>query len=86
MKIDFSSNFLKKSKKLTKKEKVVLSEKIEIFRKDPFDPRLKTHPLKGRLKGMYSFSLTYSKRTTFVFVGKNKILFINVGSHGEVYR
>ena len=86
MQIDFTSNFLKKAKKLTKKEKLILSTKIEIFRKDPYSPSLKTHPLKGKLEGMYSFSINYSIRATFVFVEKNKILFINVGTHGEVYK
>lgn len=86
MDIEFSSNFLKKAKKLPKREKELLSRKVELFREAPNDQRLRTHPLTGRLKGLYSFSLTYSKRVVFLYAGKNKTLFIDVGTHDEVYR
>lgn len=85
MEIEISSHFLRKAKKLTLNEQKNLSEKIEIFRKDPYNPSLKTHALTGKLKGLYSFSLTYSKRVVFTFVEKNKALLLDVGLHGEVY-
>ncbi|MEK7061122.1 MAG: type II toxin-antitoxin system mRNA interferase toxin, RelE/StbE family [Patescibacteria group bacterium] len=86
MEIELSSNFLRKAKKLSKKEKLLLSQKVDIFRSNPSDPRLKTHPLTGKLKGLLSFSLNYSKRITFLFLEPNKVLFFNIGSHDEVYK
>lgn len=86
MEIEFSSNFLRKAKKLSNKEKVVLSERIKTFRLNPSDPRLKTHALTGRLKGLHSFSLNYSKRAIFMYVGREKALFVDVGAHDEVYK
>jgi len=50
MEVEFSSHFLDQAKKLTQKEKEVLAEKVELFRKNPRDPRLKTHALTGKLK------------------------------------
>ena len=86
MDIELSSNFLKKTKKLSKEEKILLSGRVEIFRKNVNDSRLKTHPLTGKLKGLLSFSLNYSKRVVFVYLEKGKVLFIDVGSHNEVYK
>jgi len=86
MEIELSSNFLRKAKKLSNKEKVLLSERADIFRKNPNDPRLKTHALIGKLKGMLSFSLDYSKRVVFLYIEPNKVLFFDIGSHNEVYR
>jgi mRNA-degrading endonuclease YafQ of YafQ-DinJ toxin-antitoxin module len=86
MDVELSSNFLKKAKKLPKEEKVLLSGKVEIFRKNPNSPKLKTHALTGKLSGLLSFSLTYSKRVVFMYLEKDKALFIDVGNHDEVYR
>jgi len=86
MEIELSSRFLRKARKLSKAEQKKLSDKIEIFRLNPNDSRLKTHALTGKLKGLYSFSLSYSKRVVFTYVVKNKILLLDLGSHGEVYR
>lgn len=86
MDVELSSNFLKRAKKLSKEEKLLLSDRVEIFRKNTRDPRLRTHPLTGKLKGLLSFSLNYSKRVVFVYLGKERTLLIDVGSHDEVYK
>ncbi len=86
MEIELSSNFLRKAKKLPRKERMLLSQKVDIFRSNPSDPRLKTHPLTGKLKGLLSFSLNYSKRITFLYIEPNKVLFFDIGPHDEVYR
>ncbi|OGD04166.1 hypothetical protein A3E17_03405 [Candidatus Amesbacteria bacterium RIFCSPHIGHO2_12_FULL_48_14] len=85
MEVEFSSHFLDQAKKLTQKEKEVLAEKVELFRKNPRDPRLKTHALTGKLKGSFSFSVTYSKRAIFVLSG-NTAIFAEMGTHDHVYR
>lgn len=33
---------------------------------DPFDHRLKTHPLTGKLKGTYALSISYEYRLVFL--------------------
>lgn len=85
MEVELSSHFLKKAKKLSIEEQTKLSNKVELFRLNPSDPRLKTHALTGKLKGLYSFSATFGKRVTYEIV-ENKALFVDVGSHDEVYR
>ncbi len=85
MEVELSSNFLRKARKLSQKEKLLLSDKTEIFRADPNNPRLKTHALTGKLKGLVSFSLNYSKRVIFIHLEPDKVLFIDIGPHNEVY-
>jgi len=65
MEIEISSHFLRRVKKLTPSEQRNLSEKIEVFRKDPYDSQLKTHALRGRLRGLFAFSLNYFKESDF---------------------
>ena len=86
MEVSLSSHFLKRARMLSTKEKRLLSQRIEWFRYDIHDPRLKSHALTGKLKGMYSFSLTYGKRVTYVLTSESAALLIDVGPHETVYR
>ncbi|MEK9179161.1 MAG: type II toxin-antitoxin system mRNA interferase toxin, RelE/StbE family [Patescibacteria group bacterium] len=86
MEIHFSTHFLRQAKKLSPELRKKLSGRIEIFRKDPHDSRLRLHNLTGRLKKYHSFSLTYSIRVLLLFPKSNVALFVDIGSHDAVYR
>jgi mRNA-degrading endonuclease YafQ of YafQ-DinJ toxin-antitoxin module len=60
-------------------------ESLEIFRNDPFDQRLRTHKLSGRLKELWSFSIGYDLRIVFSFLEGDRALFVDIGTHDEVY-
>ena len=45
--------------------------KLSLFRKNAFDPKLKTHKLKGKFKNYYSFSISYAHRIVFRFIQKD---------------
>jgi mRNA-degrading endonuclease YafQ of YafQ-DinJ toxin-antitoxin module len=60
-------------------------DRVAIFQTDPFDPRLKTHRLSGQLQRFWSFSVDYDVRVVFSFIEPNQALFIDIGTHGEVY-
>ena len=60
-------------------------DRIAIFQNDPFDPRLKTHRLSGQLQGLWSFSIDYDVRVVFSFDEPHRVLFVDVGTHEEVY-
>lgn len=83
MKIYHSRKFAKRYKKLPNEIKLLAEKREEVFRKDPFDPRLKTHKLKGELSDYYSFSISCHFRIVFHFEKKD-IIFDTVGTH-EVY-
>ena len=55
---------------------------------DAFHPRLRTHKLKGKLKGSWACSARYDLRIVFRFVQYEEaeaVLLETVGTHEEVY-
>jgi len=68
-----------------KKLETRFRERVVIFQNDPFDPRLKTHKLTAQLEGLWSFSVDYDVRIIFSFVESNRALFVDIGTHAEVY-
>ena len=71
--------------KLPLAQKKSAREAFRIFRQDPFDPRLRTHKLSGRLSELWSFSTAYDLRVIFCFQPQNRAMFENIGTHDEVY-
>jgi len=85
MEIIYGSKFAREYKKLPSNIKDIAEEQESIFRKDPFDPKLKTHKLKGKLSGFLSFSIDYKYRVIFEFAkDKNTVYFHSVGDH-DIY-
>lgn len=59
--------------------------KLELFKNNPFEASLKTHKLSGKLKNYWSFSVEYDLRVIFYFADESEIVFIDIGTHREVY-
>jgi addiction module RelE/StbE family toxin len=85
MKIYYSSKFEKEYKKLPLRVKRLAEKKEKVFRKNPFEPSLKTHKLTGKLKSYYSFSIDYQYRIIFELVEKDTVWLHSVGTH-EIYK
>jgi addiction module RelE/StbE family toxin len=88
MEVSFSKSFKRSFKKRIKGNANLEArfwEKVALFTNDPFEPSLKTHKLSGKLKDLWSFSLEYDERVLFYFTDDGNAVFINVGSHDEVY-
>ena len=85
MKILYTSKFRTSYKKLPSSIKNEAEEKEKLFRKDPFDPILKTHKLTGKFKGFWSFSIDFKHRIIFELVDAQTIWFHSVGTH-QIYR
>jgi mRNA-degrading endonuclease YafQ of YafQ-DinJ toxin-antitoxin module len=57
-----------------------------LLEQNPLHPSLRLHPLQGRLAGLHSVSISMRYRITLELELRDKeIIFVNVGSHGEVY-
>ncbi len=63
----------------------IVADRILLFHKNVKDTRLKTHRLKKRMKGKYSFSVTDDIRIVFVWLGKSTVFFLAIGKHTDVY-
>lgn len=86
MEIIYSPKFAREYKKLPDAIKTIAEEQEIVFRKNPFDLKLKTHKLRGKLSGFLSFSIGYKYRIIFEF-SKNRSMayFHSVGDH-DIYQ
>ncbi|MBI2062302.1 MAG: type II toxin-antitoxin system RelE/ParE family toxin [Candidatus Yanofskybacteria bacterium] len=84
MKIFYYSKFRQQFKKLSKETKLIAIKKERIFRKNPFDSKLKTHKLHGELSEFWAFSINYQYRVIFDFADENTVRFYNIGKH-DIY-
>lgn len=85
MKIFVSNSFDRQYKKLPQIIKNKAEKKEEIFIISPFDPRLETHKLHGKDRQHWSYSVDQKYRIKFLFLGNGSVLYLNIGTHDEVY-
>ena len=88
IKVSFSSSFKRAFKKRIRANSDLETkfwQKLEIFKSDPFEQSLKTHKLSGKLKELWSFSIAYDARVLFYFTDEGNAVFVDIGSHEEVY-
>jgi Txe/YoeB family toxin of Txe-Axe toxin-antitoxin module len=57
-------------------------DRVELFRRDPRHSSPRTHKLKGKLRGNWSFRVNYSHRVVFCYDSKNAVSLLTVGDHG----
>ncbi len=63
----------------------IFEEKLQLFLEDPYHPKLELHKLKGTVKGYLAFTIEYNLRVVFYFANELEIVFIDIGTHDEVY-
>lgn len=89
MEVSFSNSFRKAFEKRIKsvETRTEFWGRMELFIRDPFDPKLKTHKLSGKLKNLWSFSVENDVRVVFFFTDEKpkRAVFVDFGSHNEVY-
>ena len=87
--IQTPKQFIRQARKFFKKHpdlKLRFAEVVEALCRDPFQPGLELHPLKGKFTGLHAVSLTHSYRITLTLkITEKEIILIDVGSHNEVY-
>jgi len=85
MKIDYSPEFRRRFKKLSRGLKIKALEKEKLFRKNYRDSKLKTHKLSGKLAGKLAFWIDFRNRVIFSFIDPKMVRFHSVGSH-DIYK
>lgn len=87
--VESTERFLKTANKFFRKHPDLRDQFQELgddLENDPFQPKLKLHPLHGAFQGIYAVSLTYSYRITLtLLVTEKEITLLDIGSHDEVY-
>ena len=79
-------NFEKKFVKLTPKLKEKIKERRDLFLEDPFHSLLNNHQLSGDRIGQLSINITGDWRAVYVFKGKDTVIFIDIDTHGNLYK
>lgn len=85
MKIRLHRNFLKAYSKQLNKIKDKFKERRNLFIKDMFHPLLNNHSLSGKYEGCRSINITGDIRAIFYVKTDGDVIFINIGSHSELY-
>jgi addiction module RelE/StbE family toxin len=60
-------------------------ERIELFKKNRQSPVLKDHQLTGAKRHLRAFWITGDIRIVYLPVSENHVLFLDIGSHNQVY-
>lgn len=86
IKLSYSKQSLKATKKLPKNQKTKLSKLLIIFQIQPFSSQLHSKPLKGQLTGFYSFRIIREWRVIFKFLDPASIISVDVTHRKDIYR
>ena len=86
----WTRTFTRTAKRFLKKNPHLRGEferTLQQLEQDPSHPKLRLHPLKGKLNGKHAVSLTYSHRIVLILaLCDGEIILIDVGSHDQAYR
>lgn len=88
MTIELHPSFKKSYKKRianNPKLRIKVAERLKLFQEDPKNAVLKDHALKGEKKNFRAFSITGDIRVVYFPVSTDKVIFIDIGSHNQVY-
>jgi addiction module RelE/StbE family toxin len=79
----YHPRFRRNYKKLDPQIQAAANKQVSVFRVNPFDVRLDTHRLHGKLKGQWSFSVDKRYRIVFEFWDKKRdeVVLIDIGNH-----
>jgi mRNA-degrading endonuclease YafQ of YafQ-DinJ toxin-antitoxin module len=85
VRVKYSHRFLRSLSRLSQDIIDQAQEKERLFKFNPFDPRLRTHKLRGKEKDIWAFWVTFSYRIKFIFLPRGEVLFLDIGTH-KIYR
>lgn len=85
MNIQTTKSFDKQYAKLNLKIKNQFKNRLGLFTGDPFDARLRNHPLKGRYLGYRSIDVGGDVRALYTVKGETVIIFGFIGTHSQLY-
>lgn len=88
MKIELHPSFKKAYKKHVATNKNLLKrteERLLLFQKDPTNPILKDHQLKGAKRKFRSFSITGDIRIVYLSISEGHAILLDIGTHNQVY-
>ncbi len=81
----YHKRFKKQYNKLPQKIKVKFTERLEVFKDNPFAPELNNHPLHGEYLGYRSINITGDLRAVYE-IQDESIKFLFIDTHSNLYK
>ena len=81
----YSSDFSKKYKKLTGKDKSKVEERLSLFVENEYHPLLSNHKLHGECSNCRSINITGDIRIVYEKLSTQKYYLRAIGTHSELY-
>ena len=85
MKISYAKSFTQSFLKLPEKKQIKVRNAVNLFIREPNNPKLRLHELQGPLAGVWSISAGGDLRLHFEYHGKTAVFFLTVGTHSQLY-
>lgn len=85
MNVILHRGFVKSYKKLRPADRKKFKERRNIFLADPFHALLQNHPLHGKYAGYLSFNVTGDIRVVYRELNLETVVFVEIGTHSELY-
>jgi addiction module RelE/StbE family toxin len=83
--IYYEPSFLKDWNRLDRRFREAGAKAEKLFRNNPLHPSLRLHQLQGKLKGLWSITISFDLRIIFKRMDNGDIVFLAIGRH-NVYR
>lgn len=87
--LSWTNTFIRTSRKFLRKHpdlEGIFKDILKKFQKNPNNPSLMLHRLKGKNKNKHTVSLSYSYHIVFILKIEGKeIILMDIGSHDEIY-
>ena len=85
MRVNRTRNFVKQYKKLPKKVQQQFRARLTLWLKDPEQPILRVHALKGELRGCWSMNISGDYRVVYYLASEEEMVLVLVGTHSQLY-
>lgn len=85
MEVIYHSKFLKLYSKVPHKVHRKFEDCICFFQENPFDSRLRNHPLRGKWEGFRSIDITGDYRAIYRLYSFGTAEFFAIGTHSQLY-
>ena len=85
MNIFLHRDFRKAVKRLTKNQKNILAERLELFAANPHHPLLHNHRLNGVWRNYRSINIGGDLRAVYAEADQETARFAALGTHGQLY-
>lgn len=87
MRIDYTKRFLKQFKASPKNIQIAFRNRLALYIKEPNDPILRKHQLKGELIDYLSINITGDWRALYREISNGSgVVFEMIGTHSQLYK